>query len=101
MKNKILMGLLIVSVFALGVLSVRAWDHYKVSARVQAEVQNIQREREVQEQQKAEAIRAQAEAEEKSRIEKACKSITETYNKLTPYQKTITEKPECNLEQVE
>jgi biopolymer transport protein ExbB/TolQ len=108
MRNKILLSLLIVSVFVLGVLSVRAWDHYQITDRVKAEAVKIQEasrerqlEREVEALKAAEQERAAAEAAERKRLDEVCQSMEETYSKLTPFQKTITEEPNCRLEQVQ
>jgi hypothetical protein len=72
MHKKILLALLIVGVFALGVVSVRAWDHYQVSQRVHAAVVQAQHDAEVRAQQRAEADRAAKEASEKTRLHDVC-----------------------------
>lgn len=108
MRNKILLILLIISVFVLGVLSVRAWDHYKVTERIKVETAKIQeasRERQLQREvdalKAAEQERAASEAAERKRLDEVCQSMEETYSKLTPFQKTITEEPNCRLQQVQ
>lgn len=92
MRNKVLLGLLFVGVFALGVLSVRAWDHYKVTERVKAEYSQYQQEKQAQEQQRAEEARAKLEADEKQKLHDAC---------VANAQKARTSVATCNIEQVE
>lgn len=101
MRNKILFTVLLIGVFALGVVSVRAWDHYQVSERIATEYREAEARVQAKNLQEQEQARAAAEAAEKQRLAEVCQSMTKTYEKLTPYQKTITEKPDCNLEQVE
>ena len=108
MRNKILLGLLIIGVFILGILSVRAWDHYKVTERIKVEATKIQEasrerqlEREVEALKAAEQERAESEAAERKRLDEVCASMEETYSKLTPFQKSITEEPNCRLQQVQ
>ncbi len=72
MRNKILMVVMLVGVFALGVLSVRAWDHYKVTEQVKAHYAQVQQEATIRYQQKQEAERAAAEAAEKTRLHDVC-----------------------------
>lgn len=101
MRNKILFTLLIIGVFALGVVSVRAWDHYQVSERIATEYREAEARSQARKLQEQEQARATAEAAEKQRLAEVCESMEKTYEKLTPFQKTITEEPNCKLDQVE
>lgn len=72
MRNKVLLILLLVGVFALGVVSVKAWDHYQVTERVKAEYSQQQKAAETRRIQKAEADRAASEQSEKTRLHDVC-----------------------------
>lgn len=97
-RNKILFVLSLVLVFTLGVLSVRAWDHYKVSEHIRVQAQEARQQLEVRaaEQKRQAELRA-----EQEKVQKACQSLVDTYDGLTPSQQAKTTKPDCNLEPVQ
>jgi len=101
MRNKIIVGIALIVVFALGALSVRAWDKYEVEARIKTEYSQYQ------ERQKAEAIRSAevkrkaVETAEKARLQEECQAGVVAYEALTPTQRAGKTKPVCNLEQAE
>ena len=101
MRNKILFILLLLIAFSLGVLSVRAYDDYqshKAAENAAAAQREADREAAAQ---KLEEQRAAEEAAEKQHLQEVCQSLTDNWNKLTPFQKTQTEEPNCDLKQVE
>lgn len=101
MRNKILFALLLIAVFALGVLSVRAWDKYEVEQRVKAEITRQEEQARANAAARLEEQRKQAEAAEKERLAKECAEGLAAYNKLSPAQQRAAAKPECDLEQVQ
>ena len=101
MRNKILIVLAVIAVFSLGVLSVRAWDKYKVEQRIKAQYVQMEQARQVEQQKQAEVKRAKAEASEKKKLQETCKSLEAVYEKLTPFQKTQVTKPDCTLKQLQ
>lgn len=97
MRNKILIGILLIGAFSLGVLSVRAYDDYQSQQVVKAQAATVAREKAIE----TENARVAKEAAEKKQIKESCLSLQAVYEKLTPFQKTQATKPNCNLSQVE
>lgn len=97
MRNKILFILLLAAAFVVGGLTVVAYQDYQTrsAAEYQAKVQEQQRI------DQAEKTRAAAEAAEKQRLATECKDGLAAYNKLTVTQQKTTQKPVCDLQQVE
>ena len=92
MRNKILFVLALVLVFSLGVLSVRAWDHYRVAERARAFAAQAERDGDLRRQQEAEAARQSAEAAEKQRLHDVC--VSNATKAKTPV-------AACNIQQVQ
>jgi len=101
MREKIIVGIALVAVFVLGILSVRAWDHYRVSERVKTQYVQYQKEQEAQLKQRAEQKRQAVERAEKQRLQEECQAGVKAYEALTPAQRTGKTKPVCNLQQVQ
>jgi len=101
MRNKIIVGIALIVVFVLGILSVRAWDRYEVSQRVQSQYAEYQREQETKAVQRAEQKRQQVEAAEKQRLIDECQDGVKAFDALTPAQRTGKSRPVCNLQQVQ
>ena len=98
MKSKILFGLLLVAVFSLGVLSVRAWDKYQVEERIRVEAQRIDAEARAR---AAELARQEAEARSKEQFAKECKAGQDAWDALLDSEKELIARPNCDVEQVE
>lgn len=97
MKNRVLLGILVASMFVLGILSVRAWDKYRVEERARslsAEVQKAS-EREAYEQ----SVREQQERDrvEREQLLLECQAGVLAYESLSESQQLRTEKPDCTL----
>lgn len=97
MFNKILFVLLLITVFALGALSIREYDQYKTEQ--QQRQQQIVNEQ-IQANQ-AEALRQQLVEEEVQRLKADCLLGLEAYNELTELEQSQTTAPSCGLEIVE
>lgn len=97
MRNKILFILLLAGAFVVGGMSVIAYQDYQERSAAEYAVK-------VQEQKRlddAEAARAAAEAAEKARLAKECQDGLTAYNKLSTSQQKLTEKPVCDLQQIQ
>lgn len=92
MRNKILFLVTLLVAFTLGVLSVRAWQHWRVTERVKAEYSQYQHNQAVERQQKAEASREAAEEAEKIRLHDVC---------VANAVKAKTAVANCNIKQVQ
>lgn len=104
MLNKILFVLLVLTLPVVGVLAIREYDEYKqqIQPAPAVEVQDtISREEFVANLQEA-AAEVDKEASlifeleaEKQRLLEYCESLNGIYDKLTPFQKTLTTRLEC------
>lgn len=101
MKNKVLLALLLVLVFTLGILSVRAYDKYQVQERIKAQAALIEQRAKEDSAKQAEATRAALEAQNKADLLKSCQAGLKAYNSLTAAQQAKIAKPDCSLEQVQ
>lgn len=97
MRNKVLFTLLVIAVFILGILSVRAWDRYKVeqqardfAAEVQRSTEQMQREQAIRDQQARDA-------QERERLKLECEAGVLAYENLSASQQARTERPVCDL----
>lgn len=98
MKGKILFALLLIGVFALGILSVRAWDKYQIQERVRIEAQKIEADARAQ---AAEMARQDAEKRSKEQFAKECKAGQDAWDALTLSEQKKMDRPVCEFEQVE
>lgn len=101
MRNRIIVGIALIVVFVLGILSVRAWDRYEVSQRVQSQYAEYQREQDTKAAQRAEQKRSAVEQAEKERLKQECTAGQKAYDLLAPSQKAGKSRPVCNLQQVQ
>jgi len=101
MKNKILFVLLLSLVFVLGILSVRAWDKYKIEEQARMFSAEVQRAADDERAKQAEIERSNAESAEKARLQAECEAGITAYETLSPSQQSKIDKPVCSLEQVE
>lgn len=101
MRNKILFVLLLVIVFTLGILSVRAYDKYKVDVLVKQQAAQIEQKAKDEYNKQQETLRQQAEAKAKAKLQESCQAGLKAYNALTPAQQAKTTKPVCDLQQVQ
>ena len=101
MKNKALFSILVAGAFVFGGATVIAYEEYREQQAVESRRIEAEQDDKRQAIAEAEAKRVAAVEAEKKRLAYLCQSLRTTYSKLTPYQKTITEEPICDLEQVE
>lgn len=97
MRNKVLFAILILAVFVLGILSVRAWDEYKVEQRARdlaSEVQRASDQARVEQEQRDQMAR---DAIERDRLKLECEAGVLAYENLSMSQKEKTERPVCNV----
>ena len=91
MKNKILLVLLLVAVFGLGILSVKAHDRYQAQERARAEAVQL----EVQERERAEAEKAETEKRTLEQLGADCMNGQKAYDLLSKTMREGIVRPEC------
>ena len=98
MKSKLRFALLLIGVFTLGVLSVRAWDKYKVEERIRVQAAQIESDARAK---ADEMARAEAEAQSKAKFAKECEAGQVAFDALSTSEQKKLERPVCDLDQVE
>ena len=108
MLNKVLLILLVILIAVLAVVSITDYQNFRTTER--ARIQAVAEEKKQKEQSRAEALDAREEAldirsdlllKEEQRLNDHCESLADVYDKLTPFQKLLTEKVECILAPME
>lgn len=91
MKNKILFVILLLAVFALGILSVKAHDRYQAQERARVEAVQL----EVQQRERAEAEKAEAEKRVLEQVTTDCLNGQKAYDLLSKSLREGIARPEC------